>query len=320
MASSVEHYRFTPDLLKVPGRKPGISAFMRIRNGADFLEATIRSHAPFFDEIVAVHNQCTDATPEILARLEAEYGPDRLKVFHYRDRVFPPGSAGHVATDPASPQSIVTYSNFALAQTTRQIAVKLDDDHLAMPEDLARVTARIRAGIAPSRMLSFSGINLVRDRAGRLAIPAHDPISGSGDIGFFTVTPETVFTHDRRFERAPRQGLTREFCGFLYWHLKYLKQGQGFANYELEANPDSRFAAKKAAMAGERLRTLDLPDLIAALRPGLADRLAALALPKRRLIAARNAALGTRFAGQTLEEALLASAGPDALRQIEPAG
>lgn len=320
MVASVEHYRFTPDLLKVPGRKPGISAFMRIRNGADFLETTIRSHAPMFDEIVAVYNQCTDATPEILARLAAELGPDKLKVFHYLDRVFPPGSDGHIKTDPASPQSIVTYSNFALAQTTRQVAVKLDDDHLAMPDDIARVTATIRAGLAPHRMLSFSGINLVRDRAGRLAIPAHDPISGSGDIGFFTVTPETVFTFDNRFERAPRQGLTREFCGFLYWHLKYLKTGLGFANYELDSNPKSRFAAKKAAMAADRLRVIDLPTLIAELSPGLVDRLAARVIPKRRLILDRNSALGTRFDTQSLEAAVTGSSGPDALSRLVPRG
>ena len=87
----VENYRFRPEDLSPGSRLAGIGAFMRIRNGADFLEATIRSHIGYFDEIVAVYNQCTDATPDILARLAAEYGPDRLRVFHYLPKVFPPG-------------------------------------------------------------------------------------------------------------------------------------------------------------------------------------------------------------------------------------
>ena len=54
---TVENYRFTPDDLRADARPPGISAFMRIRNGADFLEAAISSHIDHVDEIVAVHNQ-----------------------------------------------------------------------------------------------------------------------------------------------------------------------------------------------------------------------------------------------------------------------
>src|SRR5690606_2481883 len=72
-ADSHSEFRFRPEDLKIGERKPGISAFMRIRNGADFLEATIRSHISHFDEIVAVHNRCTDETPDILARLAQEF-------------------------------------------------------------------------------------------------------------------------------------------------------------------------------------------------------------------------------------------------------
>ena len=68
-ALEVEHYRFTPADLNVAERRPGISAFMRIRDGAYSLEAAIRSHIDHYDEVVAVYNRCTDETPEILARL-----------------------------------------------------------------------------------------------------------------------------------------------------------------------------------------------------------------------------------------------------------
>ncbi|WP_216075002.1 hypothetical protein, partial [Acinetobacter baumannii] len=72
---------------------------------------TILSHAPYVDEIVAVYNQCTDATEDILRRLQDELGPDKLKLFDYRPRVHPPGSKEHAAEPGNSPHSVVNYSN-----------------------------------------------------------------------------------------------------------------------------------------------------------------------------------------------------------------
>lgn len=300
---TVTGYSFRPADLRVAERRPGISAFMRIRNGADFLEAAIRTHIDAFDEIVAVYNQCTDATPDILARLAQEYGP-KLKVFHYADRVYPPGSKEH-ATEPAdSPHSLVNYYNFALAQTGYAIATKLDDDHLAIPDSLRRVCERLRAGETGSDRLlhCFSGLNLARDGQGGLAVPAHDMISGGGDIGFFRVGPDTYFQHDRRFERFARAGLRRSFTGFLYWHLKYLKQGEGFANYELDRNPDGRYARRRDRLRGSHM--LDLPQLRRQIRPGISDRVLAAVSGKHRLILERNKAVAATFPHATLPEAL----------------
>ncbi|MEM5502288.1 hypothetical protein WNY59_11900 [Ahrensia kielensis] len=128
---------------------------MRIRNGADFLEPTIRSHIDHFDEIIAVYNQCTDETPDILGRLAQEYGK-RLRVFHYIDRVFPPGSDGHAKTPPDSPNSLVNYYNFALSKTSYRTVTKLDDDHIALDQPLKQLTRRIRnEGGAGSKILAF---------------------------------------------------------------------------------------------------------------------------------------------------------------------
>jgi hypothetical protein len=316
MISSISGYSFTPSDLAVGRRLPGVSAFMRIRNGADFLEATIRSHVAFFDEIVAVYNASTDGTGDILARLAAEFGP-KIRVFHYEDKVYPPGSSDHARTDPASPNSMVNYSNFALAQTTRRIVTKLDDDHLAIPDAVAFMVERVRAEPEGAMtMHSFSGLNLMRAADGSLGIPALDPISGSGDIGFFPVTPDTVFTHDRRFERVPRQGLTRRFAGFAYWHLKYLKTGMGFGNYELERYPDSRFAARRSAMTADDRPMLTLPELVARKAPGIADKLAALVSQKRCLLLDRNAALVEMFGGRSLDAALAQMSDPAMLKLV----
>ena len=250
---TIETYRFTPDDLRPDARTPGISAFMRIKNGADFLEATIRSHINHVDEIVAVHNQCTDATPEILARLKAEFGP-KLRVVHYLPKVHPPGSAGHAREPADSPASFVNMSNLALASTRHRIAMKLDDDHLAMPERLAGLVARVRA--ATYRLpdtLCFSGINLARDASGQFGVLAAEPFAGAGDHYFVEVTPATFFVHDPRFEDFRHRG-RRIFGDITYWHLKYLKPGFGFANRDIEAGGNPRFERKRTEfLAGRRV-------------------------------------------------------------------
>jgi len=315
VTETVSGYTFRAADLKAGQRRPGIGAFMRIRNGADFLERTILSHIGFFDEIVAVHSQCTDATPDILARLQQVHG-EKLRVFHYVDKVFPPGSAGHAATPPSSPASMVTYSNFALAMTTTRTVTKLDDDHLAIGDAVAGVVAKLRkAGGAGDDMLSFSGLNLIADPKGGLAIPRQDPLSGSGDIGFFDVTEKTVFTHDRRFERVPRPAGQRRFSGFLYWHLKYLKTGLGFANYDLEANPDGRFARRKQRLE-TRPEVLNLAQLRQSQRPGLLMQAAALTGQKKRMALDRARALATDFPDDSLEAALRRTVAPEFLAGI----
>lgn len=297
MVEVVETYRFTPDLLHVAGRPTGISAFMRIRDGAFSVEAAIRSHIGHFDEIVAVHNRCTDATPEILARLEQEFAP-RLRVFHYLPPVFPPGSEGHRTEPPGSPRSLVTYYNFALAATRLSHATKLDDDHVAMSGPTSQLMADVRAGRAANgEMACFSGLNLARDENGQLGILRREPFSGSGDIGVFPVTPETWFAHDRRFEVFRRGGMRRRFWGFAYWHLKYLKPEFGFANYDLGENPGSRYARRRAEH--ERARAVvGLAELGGLAQPGLA-------LTERgRIVRARDAAARGLFAGEAIDAVL----------------
>lgn len=288
--TQVETYSFTPADLNVAARRPGLSAFVRTRNGADFIAAAIRSHAPHVDEIVAVYNQCTDDTEAILAGLQDELGPDKLKLFHYRPRVYPPGSDQHIAEPPGSPHSVVAYSNFALARTTRAIAFKVDDDHIAMEGSFARLAEAARQGLPAGRMACFSGLNLARDAAGRIGILAATPFGGTGDHGFFTVTPDTYFDFDRRFETFRTQRLKRVFTGFAYWHTKYLKAGEGFANYEIEAGTNRRFARKQQEFA-ERRQVLSLKALAAAMPRLKAQVLRHAPLDKTALVAARALAM-----------------------------
>ena len=287
-----------------PGRPEGISAFLRVKNGADYLEPTIRSHIRHFDEIVTVFNGCTDGTPDILARLAVEFG-ERLRVFHYVPAVFPPGSPDHAKEIPDSPHSLVHYSNFALAQTRYSTVTKLDDDHIALDASLEETCRKIRGhGCKLQEFWCFSGINLARKPDGNLGIPMADPVSGSGDIGFFTPSQASRFRHDPRFERFDRGGMSLRFAGFLYWHVKYLKRASGFANYDLAKYPKSRFHRKKLKFeASEVLELSDFRSRIGGRRGivrGIASRLSA----KRRLRAERDFVAAKCFPQGSLEEAI----------------
>lgn len=301
-AKTVTGYRFRPAHMNVAARIPGIGAFLRTRNGADFVEATIRSHVEFYDEIVAVYNQCTDDTPRILERLAAEFAP-RIRLYHYTDRVQPLGSRAHAETPGDHPESMVNYSNFALAQTRHKIAVKLDDDHLAIPARVAEICENLRAGRMDRGVYHcFSGLNLALARDGRLGIPAYEPLSGNGDIGYFEVNEKSRFYHDRRFERVGRGGLRRRFSGYLYWHLKFLKSGDGFGNYELADNPDSRFGRKRVAF--ERTALLDLPAARRAITPSARALLARGIGGKAGMLINRDAAITESFPDDSLVAAL----------------
>jgi hypothetical protein len=311
LSYEVAEYRFEPKHLAVAERKPGISAFMRIRDGAFSLEAAIRSHIDHFDEIVAVHNRSTDATPDILGQLHAKYG-DRLRVFHYLPPVFPPGSAGHAKELANSPLSLVNYYNFALTRTRFTHVTKLDDDHVAMGDATAKLVADVRAGrAANNEMACFSGINLARDEAGRVGVLRREPYSGSGDIGIFPVTPDTFFVHDRRFEVLQLPGMRRRFHSFVYWHLKYLKPEFGFANYDLKDNPRSRYIRRLEAHRADR-EVIELSELAES-----EGRLNLLRFTERqRIVAARGREAARAFAGRTVEQ--MAPADPELLPFIRP--
>lgn len=288
-----------------PSRPAGISAFLRVKNGADFVESAVRSHIRQFDEIVAVFNDCTDATPEILTRLAIEFG-ERLRVFHYVPKVFPPGSSDYASEPEDSPHSLVHYYNFALAQTRYSTVTKLDDDHVALDVPLYEICRQIRIrGCRLPEMWCFSGLNLARGADGNLGIPMAFPISGSGDIGFFTPTQSTTFRHDPRFERFHRGGISRRFVGFLYWHLKYLKCDEGFVNYDLLGYPESRYHKKRRKFDASEV--LPLPAFRSRIRyrhgflSGIGSRLNA----KFRLKVERDLAVAANFPHSSLEEAII---------------
>lgn len=214
---------------------------MRIRNGEDFLRASIESHIHVFDEIVAVHNGCTDRSEEILTDLREKF-PKKIRVFHYEPKVYPVGSEGHIKTDKSSIHSIANYYNWALARTRFKIATKLDDDHICIPDAWSKILDRLRRTNynLKREMPCFSGINLLW-KNGVIGISKKIPFAGNGDHFLFEVNKNTYFSKNRKFEVFRRGNLRRSFCGLFYLHCKFLKHDFGFSNYELNENPNSRY-------------------------------------------------------------------------------
>ena len=97
--------------------------------------------------------------------------------------------------------------------------------------------------------------------------------------------------------------------------MKYLKSASGFANYDLDKYPDSRYHRKKLEFEASEI--LPLPAFRSRIQPrvgiigGIASRLNA----KLRLKAERDCAVAECFPQSSLEEAIFETS-PEFARQI----
>ena len=231
-----DEFRFNHTSLSGP-RKPGISAYMRIKNEEQFVRLTILSHLDYYDEIIACYNDCSDNTEAILLDLAKQY-PHKIKVYHYLPKVHPIGSEGHRQAADDSVHGMANYYNYALSKTTCQVATKLDADHLAIPHKLAPLIDTIHKDIAAGKekIYMFSGLNLMRDKNSTIGIPENSLFSGNNDINYHPVNAKTVYHNSARmesFNKTWRRSLETEYMGIMYFHLKALKN-----NFRLSDNPD----------------------------------------------------------------------------------
>lgn len=227
---------FKVDLAKLDEpRKPGISAILRIKNGAEFLRITIESHLSYFDEIVACYNDCSDSTVSILEELQNLY-PDKVKIFEYKPFVHPIFSVGHNSVSTQDIHSFANFSNFAFSKASYSIVGKLDDDHLAIDRNLKSVVSRIRNDIASNvkKIYTFSGVNLAFDVNHKLGVYKREPLVGTGDHMYFPVSSKIYFSQEKNVEafKFLDSKYEKKYMGVLYFHLKHLKSDYGFLNLE----------------------------------------------------------------------------------------
>lgn len=209
------------------GKRPGLSAIVRLRNEEDFMAASLNSILPYFDEIVIVFNDCTDRTPEIVAEFVRQ-DPERVRAFHYGPRVFPQGSEQHRRLPANSVHSLVHYSNFALSKASYTVCCKWDGDQFAEPAAFGAVVRRLRRlergtrewWLSPWRWgyWWYMGVNLW-DNHGQIAVPQSRPIIGhSKDHGFWPANRWTIFKHHPRVEYLFTHLLAHQYVGSLFFH------------------------------------------------------------------------------------------------------
>jgi glycosyltransferase involved in cell wall biosynthesis len=229
-------------------RKPGISGFMRLKNEEQFVEATIDSVIGCLDELIIVHNGCTDRTPEIVESCRLRH-PDKIRVFEYQPRVFLPASVEHLQEPMGSPHSLVNYYNYALIKTSRRVAIKIDGDEIYLSEPFKQLADDIRGGKC-STPIGISGINLW-DENGEIHVNARHPVIAGLDKGFFTVSPQTFFVHYRLYEL-----FTYAFersAGIFFYHVKGLKKDRGLGNYFIQPSTSTFSPAKVGGLTSPAL-------------------------------------------------------------------
>lgn len=215
-------------------RTEGISAFMRIKNGEEFLESSIKSILLQVDEIICVYNDCSDNTELILHRLREEH-PDIIKIYKYVPKVFPPNSEMYISLPETHPQSLVHYYNFALSKTTKTIVFKMDDDECFFPNILRELTKEVDE----KTCVGLRGINLL-DHNKKLYINKNEFKTGGGDTLLFKFNPTCKFKKSNNFEVFSHNlSVKRVYESF--YHLKRCKKDRGINNYNLEKNKNSRY-------------------------------------------------------------------------------
>lgn len=208
------------------GRKPGISGFMRIRNEAQFIEATVRSWLPYVDELIIVYNNCQDGTDIILKYIELDY-PDKIKIYHYVPKVYSFGTKEFVKGSIQSPNHFCYYSNYALSKTTKQILIKIDGDHIAIPSRMEEITKELKIiGLPQNTILTFSGVNLWKIR-GEYYMKDGLLSAGDGDCFYFVAHEQSYFVkHPRIRDKEILKVRFQKYyyLGMIFWHTHYMKQ------------------------------------------------------------------------------------------------
>ena len=227
----------SPLVIFIPenNRQPGISAFMRIKNGEDYLKATILSIINQVDEIICVFNDCNDNTENILVELENEYS--KIKVYKYIPPVYVMNSEKYLETEENSVNSFSYYSNFALSKTTKKYCIKIDDDEIFFPNILTKFKNEL-IKTNNKYAIGIMGINLV-DYKEELFVNNNDIYTNGSDTIFFKYNNDNKFFKTTNSERFAGPIINRK--EIVFYHTKRCKKDRGINNYQLDENQKSRY-------------------------------------------------------------------------------
>lgn len=203
------------------GRKPGLSAMIRLKNEAEFLEASVESIIGWHDEVLLIlQGEQSDDTPLIAEALRRKY-PEKIRILEYPFDSLVNGP-GHDLQPRGSVYERAYFYNWCLAQTTRTFANKWDGDMVAHDW----LGDRVRDLIQTKDGVYFHGHDLVGVKLNR---QSKKPKTAS-ELRVHRVTPDTfyfTFTHCEHFSAAALDQHkvldTETLTEYAYIHLKWCK-------------------------------------------------------------------------------------------------
>ncbi|MBT8038336.1 MAG: glycosyltransferase [Verrucomicrobiae bacterium] len=204
-----------------------ITAMIRVKNGEEFLAASILSILDHVDDVVIINNNSNDATSIIGQRL-AELS-DKVNLVDYPYDIIPIGETYQqvAAENPNSPHLTSTFYNFCLTKCHGQFVMKWDDDMIALA-NFERLVKEFRE--SRCLQLDFGGENLSADMSHFLKWkagiePRIFPLCFSkflsGEYGFVGKPGEFGGEYINTFVSDTRKVTIHEQ---VYAHLKYCKK------------------------------------------------------------------------------------------------
>lgn len=105
--------------------KNKVSGIMRVKNDGMFIEKCIESCIDALDELIVVHNDCTDNSVEEIEKMRARY-PEKIKRYEYPHKVLGVGLTREEydiakSLPDDSPNLLCSYCNFALSRLHRSM-------------------------------------------------------------------------------------------------------------------------------------------------------------------------------------------------------
>ena len=117
-----------------------VAGIMRVKNDGVFVRDCIESCIDALDELIVVHNDCTDNSVEEIEKMVAKY-PTKIRHYAYPYEVW----AFHLSKEKFdevkklpedNPHLFSNYCNFALSKVSADYALKIDADQIYFTEKL----------------------------------------------------------------------------------------------------------------------------------------------------------------------------------------
>lgn len=117
-----------------------VAGIMRVKNEGFFVRDCIESCIDALDELIVVHNDCTDNSVEEIEKMVAKY-PTKIRHYAYPYEVWAfqlsKEKFNEVKKLPEdNPHLFSSYSNFALSKVTADYALKIDADQIYFTDRL----------------------------------------------------------------------------------------------------------------------------------------------------------------------------------------